>query len=98
MSVPEHPAHLRARARSLRTLATELERTPAMSLDVDAGPATWQVPRGDACVAALHVHQTRVHQAAEELRWLAHRLDVRADELERSGPLGAAARTAGWMS
>jgi hypothetical protein len=82
MSAPEHPAELRARARSLRTLATDLERSPVMSLDRDAGPDTWCVPRGAACLAALRTHQGHVHQAADDLRWLAHRLDLRADELD----------------
>jgi hypothetical protein len=82
MSAPEHPAELRARARSLRTLATDLERSPVMSLDRDAGPDTWRVPRGDACFAALRTHQAHVHQAADDLRWLAHRLELRADEVE----------------
>ena len=82
MPIPDQPMELRVRARSLRTLATELERTPAMSLDQDAGPDTWQLPRGHACLAGLLVHQAHLHQAADDLRWLAHRLDARAHELE----------------
>jgi hypothetical protein len=88
---PEHPDQLRARARSLRSLATELEQTPALSLQRDAGPATWHGPRAEACVRTLVALQHPVHEAAEDLRWLAHRLEVRAAELD-----AAHARAAGW--
>jgi hypothetical protein len=91
MSVPEHPAQLRARARSLRSLATELEQTSAMSLERDAGPATWHGPRAEACVRSLVGLQQQVHQAADDLRWLAHRLEARAAELD-----AARARAMAW--
>lgn len=88
MSMPENPTQLRGRARALRRLATELERTPAMSLDGDAGPDTWRMPRAELCVALLRSNQQQLHHHAEELRWLAYRLDCRALELETAAPLG----------
>ena len=91
MSATEHPAQLRARARSLRSLATELEQTPAMSLERDAGPATWHGPRAEACVRSLLALQQHVHEAADDMRWLAHRLEARAAELE-----AVQARTVAW--
>ncbi|TVR26552.1 MAG: hypothetical protein EA389_05195 [Ilumatobacter sp.] len=76
------PDHLRRRARTLRTLATTIESTPAMALDAHAGSDTWRTPRADLCRWILSTNQAQVHRAAEELRWDAHRLERRAAEIE----------------
>lgn len=81
------PTHLRARARTLRTLADSIERTPAMSLDAHAGPDTWRTPRADLCRWILGSNQAQVHRAADELRWSAHRLDRQAAELDATRAL-----------
>lgn len=88
MAIPtnDDPARLRLRARELRRLAAAIERTPAMSLDHDAGPETWRMPRAELCLALLRSNQQQLHVHAEELRWLAHRLECRAVELETSLP------------
>lgn len=78
----EDPHELRRRARALRQLATQLESTPAMSLDSHAGHETWQTPRAELCRWILGSNQSQVHRAADELRWNAHRLEVRATEAE----------------
>ncbi|MCU0259526.1 MAG: hypothetical protein MUE78_00775 [Ilumatobacteraceae bacterium] len=80
MSTDAH--HLRDRARALRALATEIERTPAMSLDRHAGPDTWRTPRADLCRAVLRTGQHQLHRAADELRWVAHRLELEAASVE----------------
>jgi hypothetical protein len=91
MPVPDHPYHLRSRARHLRALAVQLEQCEAMSLERAAGPDTWHGPRPDACVRTLVALQAQLHQAIDDVRMLAHRLDAGAADLER-----AAAGTSGW--
>jgi hypothetical protein len=81
-----HPAAFRARAQALRSLANELERTPVMSLDQDAGPDTWQSPRADVCRWVLGVNQAQLRRAIEELRWNARSLESQALELEHEQP------------
>lgn len=78
----DDPHLLRGRAHDLRILATELESTPAMSLDVHAGPDTWQIPRAELCRWLLGVNQAQLHREADGLRWSAHRLEQRAIEIE----------------
>jgi hypothetical protein len=81
MSIDAH--ELRERARTLRSLASEIERGPAMSLDRHAGPETWRTPRAELCRSVLRTGQRQLHQAAEELRWIAHRLESEAASCER---------------
>ncbi len=73
---------LRARARLLRTLAIELERTPAMALERYAGTDTWRSPRADACAHELVADQTQMFHAADELRWTALHLERCATDIE----------------
>lgn len=75
-------ARLRARARLLRSLATTIETTPAMSLDVHAGSDTWRTPRADLCRWILSSNQAQAHRMVEGLRWDAHRLERQATEIE----------------
>jgi hypothetical protein len=92
MPTNDDPAQLRARARTLRTLADQIEATPAMSLDRYTGDDTWVNPKADLCSTILLVNQAQVLHAAEELRWHAHQLDLRAidAELERARMRGIA--------
>lgn len=73
---------MRARAQLLRTLAVELERTPALALERFAGADTWHSPRADACRDQLISDQTRLLHAADELRWTALRLERCAADVE----------------
>jgi hypothetical protein len=73
---------MRARAQLLRALAVELERTPAMALEQFAGADTWRSPRADECHSELVADQTRIHHAADELRWTALRLERCATDVE----------------
>ena len=82
MTTSQQASTLRARARLLRTLAIEIEATPAMALERYAGADTWRSPRADACWHELVADQTRLLHAADELRWTAMRLDRWATDIE----------------
>ena len=82
MTASQQASTLRARARLLRTLAIELERTPAMALERYAGSDTWRSPRADACGHELVADQTQILHAADELRWTALQLERCATDLE----------------
>ena len=73
---------LRERAAALRVIAARLEATPLLSLDGAAGPDTWVCPAADEYVTHLHRYQFDVLQAADDLRWEAWQLEVRANDLE----------------
>ena len=78
----EQAAVLRCRASQLRTLATQMTTTPAMSLGSHAGVDTWFGPRPDACTTDLGRAQATVRTAADELRTQAFRFERHADELD----------------
>jgi hypothetical protein len=82
MTTNQDAATLRARARLLRSLAVELERTPAMALERFAGAETWRSPRAEACAHELLADQTRMFHAADELRWTALQFERYATDLE----------------
>ncbi len=73
---------MRARAQHLRTLASELERTPAMALEHFAGADTWRSPRADTCCDQLIADQTRMFHAADDLRWTAMQFERCATDIE----------------
>ena len=76
------PSTLRQRAAALRTLATAIERTPAMSLEHLAGDDTWRGPRPLLCHNVLVANLAQVHAAIEDLRVQAWSLERQAHELE----------------
>jgi hypothetical protein len=82
MTTNQDAATLRARARLLRSLAVELERTPAMALERFAGAETWRSPRAEACAHELLADQTLMFHAADELRWTALQFERYATDLE----------------
>jgi hypothetical protein len=82
MTTSQQASTLRARARLLRTLASELEATPVMALERFAGADTWRSPRADVCGQELVADQTRMLHAADELRWTAMRLERWATDIE----------------
>jgi hypothetical protein len=82
MTTSQDASTLRARARLLRMLAVELERTPAMSLERFAGDDTWRSPRAATCGHELVGGQTRLLHAADELRWTAMRFERCATDIE----------------
>ena len=78
-----HTAHmLRQRARHLRHLAIEIERSPVLCLHQHADEATWRGTHPQFCVNLLRTHQARLNSDAEDLRWQASLLEQRAAEAE----------------
>ncbi len=90
MNPTARAAQLRRRARHLRDLATAIEATPAMSLDVHAGDDTWIGPRPVLCRALLAAGQRQLHRAADDLRSTAYRFELLAEELDAAARFGIA--------
>jgi hypothetical protein len=67
-----------------------IESTPAMSLEVDAGDATWVGPRPALCRSLLAANQRQLHRTADDLRTTAYRFELRAEELEAAAGFGIA--------
>ena len=78
---------LRQRARRLRHLAIEIERSPVLSLHRHADETTWRGTHPQFCVNLLRAHQARLHNDAEDLRWQADLLEQRAAEAEHLAAL-----------
>jgi hypothetical protein len=81
---PHHPyaSVLRQRAASLRELAQSIERSRVMSLDEISGEQTWSSPRARLCESLLARNLCQLHQAVDDLRDTAFRMQARAVELE----------------
>jgi hypothetical protein len=86
MSADAH--QLRERARHLRELAEAIERSPVMRLDRHGDVDTWRGARPDLCRATLAANQQQLYAAADRLRWQAHLLERRAEELEARSQIG----------
>lgn len=84
MTPTARAAQLRRRAQHLRTLATAIEATPAMSLDQHAQDDTWCGQRPLLCRTLLASSQHQLHAAADDLRAQAYRFEREADDLESS--------------
>lgn len=80
---------LRARARSLRRLATQLNGAAALTLHQRAGEDAWIGPVADHCRDDLHAVRREIHAAHDDLITAARNLDRQAVEAD------AAALTAG---
>jgi hypothetical protein len=78
---------LRQRARGLRHLAIEIERSPVLSLHQHADAATWRGSHPQFCVNLLRTHQARLHHDADDLRRQAYLLEQRALEAEHLAAL-----------
>jgi hypothetical protein len=78
----DQAAVYRRRAAHLRTLATQIESTPSMSLHLHAGVDTWYGPRPDACATDLALAQGAAREAIDDLRRQAFIFDRLADEYE----------------
>jgi hypothetical protein len=78
---------LRQRARGLRQLAIEIERSPVLSLHQHADAATWRGSHPMFCVDLLRTHQARLHHDADDLRSHAYLLEQRALEAEHLAAL-----------
>jgi hypothetical protein len=84
----DHTAHtLRQRARRLRQLAIEIERSPVLSLHQHADQATWRGTHPQFCVNLLRTHQARLHHEAGDLRRQAYLLEQRALEADHLAAL-----------
>jgi hypothetical protein len=79
---PQTAQTLRDRARRLRHLAAEIERSPVLSLDRHADAETWRGDRPYFCVSLLRTHLSRLHRDADDLRSQAFLFEQRAAELE----------------
>jgi hypothetical protein len=85
-----HSAHaLRQRARHLRQLATEIERSPVLSLHLHAGEATWRGTHPQFCLNLLRTRQARLRNDVDDLRWHADLLEQRAAKAEHLAVLHA---------
>ncbi|MBV1894713.1 MAG: hypothetical protein KUG57_11730 [Ilumatobacteraceae bacterium] len=82
MSPTARAAQLRRRAQHLRTLASEMESTPALSLGQHAGEETWCGSRPELCRSALKANHQRLHASADSLREQAYLFVRHANEIE----------------
>ena len=87
MPTDAEAADLRRRARELRALARQLERSPLHSLHLSAGVDTWTSPRADECRDLLTSDQSRLRSAADDLTAQAMWFERRADELEAAAAM-----------
>lgn len=85
---------LRRRAAELRRLATAIEAATVMRLDQHAGEATVRAPRFDELLDRLRRTQHDMYTSADELRFSAYHLELRADEVDAAA-LRQAALAAG---
>ena len=77
-----HASVLRQRAATLRELARSIEQSLVTSLDEFGGEETWSSPRARLCEALLARNLHQLHQAVDDLRDTAFRMQARALELE----------------
>jgi hypothetical protein len=86
--MPPEPTHhpyasvLRQRAADLRHLAAAIERSLVMTLPEAAADATWTSARARLCGSMLERNLHQLHQAADDLRHTACRMQARASELD----------------
>ena len=73
---------LRHRAAALRSLASAIEATPAMSLEHFAGDDTWRGPRPLLCRNILIANLAQLHASVDDLRSRAWALERQARELD----------------
>lgn len=76
-----HAEAQRARATTLRGLATTMERAELTDLAGLAGPDTWHGPLADQCRDALRTMRGRFFASASGLRVAAAALERAADDL-----------------
>lgn len=80
--------HLRARARTLRRLASDLQQLQLLALPPLAGNETWMGPSPQRCADALRLARVAVLDRADELVHTARRFEREADELAALTRLG----------
>ena len=80
-----HPyaAVLRQRAARLHDLARRIDRALVLTLDPAATPIPADTARSRLCETLLTRNLHQLHRAADDLRDLAFRCSVRADEFDR---------------
>jgi hypothetical protein len=82
---------LRQRSARLRDLARSIERSVVMTLEqVDANPSSCST-RARLCETMLARNLHQLHEAVEQLRDTAHRMQMRAAELELATMIRGAA-------
>lgn len=77
---------LRRRARGLRLVADDIERSPVLRLDTDTGAgghgsSTRAQPRSLMHPNLLSANQDRLHSDADGLRWNAYFFELQAEQL-----------------
>ena len=87
MSNTPQIAHLRDRAQHLRTMATMIASTPAISIYRYAGPDTWVGPTAQACLDALVALSSQLEAHRQSLCDKASGLDREADDLQLRLPI-----------
>lgn len=73
---------LRQRAAELRRLAGSIEASAVMRIDQHAGESTVRSPRFDDLLHRVRRSQHNLYLSADELRYSAYHLELRADELD----------------
>lgn len=86
MSIADHPPdrlalELRRRAQAMRLLGQWLDRSPATTLALRAGPDVWTGPAAQQCADELGALARSLRVTADEVRLRAAHLERRADEL-----------------
>ncbi len=84
MSTATQVTQLRARAAGLRSLASAISSSRALTVYRLAGPQTWVGPTAQACFDALVTLRRQLQTEQQSLRDNARRLDRQADVLEQS--------------
>jgi hypothetical protein len=82
MSNAPQIAHLRDRARHLRTIANMIACSPAVSISRLAGPETWVGPTAQACFDELVALGGKLEAQRQLLCDTARSFDRQADDLQ----------------
>ena len=91
MSTSPHIEQLRASARHLRSLATVIGASRALTVFSLAGPDTWLGPTQQGCYDALVTMRRQLQTSQQTLTDTARRIDRQADALALRPPgLGVA--------
>lgn len=91
MSIPTQAEQLRNRARHLRSMASMIGASRALSVHTLAGPDTWVGPTAQACFDTLLTLRRQLRSAQRSLTDAARGLEHRADALALQPPAAGSA-------
>ena len=86
MTTTPHVEQLRASARNLRSLASAIGASGALTIYRLAGTDTWVGPTQLACYEDLVSLRRQLHTSQQALTDTAHRIDRRADAIALQPP------------